>query len=77
MASTATSDILKYMRENPKGITQKEATELFGTTRLSAIIYQLRHVYGLNIETVNESCVTRYSRKAPYGRYVLHESVVE
>jgi len=41
---TQTMDVLKYMRKHKKsGITSKTAFEMFGITRLSAVIYRNRN----------------------------------
>ena len=60
-----------YLEEHIEGITQKEATDLFGATRLAAIIFDLRQ-QGLNIETLDEKGKNRYGDKTRYGRYILY-----
>ena len=70
MGATQTSDILRYMRRHPEGITQRQAAKLFGATRLSSIIFNLK-AQGHRIETVIETERSRYGRTARYGRYVL------
>lgn len=60
MKKTQTSEIKKYLETHKKGLTSYEAFELFGATRLSAIIYQLRHAYGMNIITEDKKVKTRY-----------------
>ena len=57
-------------------ITSWEAIELYGATRLSAIIYILRHTYGLNIETIKTSTTNRYGRKCNFAKYVLRRENV-
>lgn len=51
-------------------ITSTEAIELYGATRLSAIIYDLRDE-GYNIETHSMPFVDRFGTKSVYGKYVL------
>ena len=63
--------VLEHMRENGS-ITQLEATELFGATRLSAIIFNLRG-RGHDIETVDASGIDRFGHAVNYARYVYHE----
>ena len=66
---TQTSDILNYMRENGF-ITSKIANELFGATRLAAIIFNLRKV-GYEIETILVDGTTRYGTHTQYAKYYL------
>lgn len=63
--------VLEHMREHG-GITQLEATELFGATRLSAIVFNLRKK-GHHIETVTMGMTDRYGHAVNYAKYVLHE----
>ena len=51
-------------------ITSLEAIELYGATRLSAIIFNLR-AEGLNIKTEDMPFVDRFGNKSHYGKYVL------
>ena len=60
--------ILEYLQENENGITQLEATNLFGFTRLSAIIYDLKK-QGYTFTTTREKGVNRYGRKVSFDRY--------
>lgn len=64
------SKILKvkeYLEKN-KTITSWDAIQMFRATRLSAIIYDLRHKYGMNI--ITESMKGQNSN---YGKYILLE----
>lgn len=63
--------VLEHMREHG-GITQLEATELYGATRLSAIVFNLRK-RGHDIETVTMGMTDRYGHAVNYAKYVLHE----
>ena len=63
--------VLEHMREHD-GITQLEATELFGATRLSAIVFNLRKK-GHVIETVTMGGVDRYGHAMNYAKYVLKD----
>ena len=66
-----TMAVLEHMREHGS-ITQMEATELFGATRLGAIVFNLRK-RGHDIETVTVGMTDRYGHAVNYARYVLHE----
>ena len=65
-----TSEVLRYLKENGS-ITQMDAIELFGATRLSAIVFNLRRK-GHDIESVSEGAIDRYGRAINYARYVYH-----
>jgi len=51
-------------------ITSMEAFELFGATRLSAIIFVLRHEYHMRIENKDLVCIDRYGNICNYVRYI-------
>ena len=55
-------------------ITSWEAIQEYGATRLSAIIYELRHRYKMNIKSYSVEFTDRYGSKASFARYVLEES---
>ncbi len=59
-----------YLEEHKEGITSEDAYLMFGITRLSAIIFDLRE-QGLNIDTLDEKGKNRYGDKTRYGRYIL------
>ena len=63
-------DILKYLKSHKRGITQRDAIELFGCYRLSARIADLRDA-GWNIVTDREEGRNRYGDRIFYGRYRL------
>ena len=67
---TQTSEILKYMKSHKKGITSKEAFELFGATRLSGLIFQLKK-QGYRIKTESVRVNTRYEDIVVVARYSL------
>lgn len=68
---TKTSEIIKHLKAKGS-ITSMEAFELYGATRLSAIVFSLRKK-GYDITTEEESCVDRYGHVCSFARYVLHE----
>ena len=65
-----TNAILQHLMEKGS-ITSWEAIKEYGATRLSAIIYQLRHKYGLNIITEDIEFIDRYGSKATFAKYLL------
>ena len=69
-----TSEILRHLKEKGN-ITSMEAFELYGATRLSAIIFTLRK-RGYDIQNKSEVCTDRYGHVCNYVRYVLEEDNV-
>ena len=57
--------------EEHKSITSLEAINLYGATRLSAIIYDLRHKNDLKIETIKRTTKNRYGNTVNYAEYTL------
>ena len=66
---TQTDMVLEYLKEN-ETITTWQAYELFGITRLSAKIFDLRKM-GYNISSNNTTKVNRYGRKVTFSTYRL------
>ena len=65
-----TKALLLHLEE--KGhINSWEAIKEYGATRLSAIIYNLRHHYGLDIVNETVEFVDRYGTKSHYDNYIL------
>lgn len=62
--------LAQYLKANKNGITSAEAFTLFGITRLSARIYELRDS-GMNIVTISETSKNRYGNPTTYARYRL------
>tara|TARA_R100001132_G_C3268177_1_gene90575 strand:+ start:191 stop:478 length:288 start_codon:yes stop_codon:yes gene_type:complete len=73
--NSKTKDVLTYLQNNKKGITSMEAINMFGATRLAAIIFELRKKY--MIDDLAELVPTRYKKKngeprmATVSRYIL------
>jgi hypothetical protein len=65
-----TQKVLEHLKKYGK-ITSLEAIDLYGATRLSAIIYNLRHRNNLRIESIERRCEDRYGNVAPFAEYVL------
>lgn len=66
-----TTDVLEHMQKNGS-ITSMEAFELYGATRLSAIIFNLRKK-GYDIETEDARCTDRYGHVCNFAKYVLND----
>lgn len=62
--------VLEHL-QNYGSITSLEAIELYGATRLSAIIFNLRK-QGFNIETIDLPFTDRFGIKSHYGKYMLN-----
>lgn len=67
-----TKAVLRHLMERGS-ITSMEAIELYGATRLSAIIFNLRHK-GHEIETVMCTGRDRYGSHMSYARYCLMDN---
>lgn len=72
MAKTQTSVVLAHLQKNGS-ITSMEAFDLYGVTRLSAVVFNLRAA-GYSIETITEHTVNRYGRRVAYARYELEDT---
>ena len=63
-----TTEIKKHLLEK-KNITSMDAIELYGATRLSGIIYNLRRK-GYHIINKEETIIDRYGNECRYVRYI-------
>lgn len=54
-------------------ITSWEAIKEYGATRLSAIIYVLRHKRGMNIISETIEFTDRFGNKGHYAKYILED----
>lgn len=68
--------VLEYLKRTKNGITSLEAIEMFGATRLSAIIFDLKD-RGYIIKDRFEECVDRYGNVARYKRYFIIGTVYD
>lgn len=68
---TKTDMVRNHLRKQGD-ITSLEAIDLYGATRLSSIIYDLR-AEGMNIITERVPMVDRYGNEGHYGRYVYQK----
>ena len=66
---TKTKAVLKHLEEFGS-ITSWEAIKEYGATRLSAIIFNLRHKYDMNIENEWIEFTDRYGNKSRYAKYI-------
>lgn len=66
MKTNKTIEVLKHLKKY-RSITSLDAYDLFGATRLSAIIFELRKMYRIN--TKNETIEDRYGRPCTYAKY--------
>lgn len=64
-----TGQVLNHLQRYGS-ITSLDAIGMYGATRLSAIIYNLRK-RGYNIETVKMPFTDRYGNHTAYGKYVM------
>lgn len=65
-----TKSVLRHLEEKGS-ITSWEAIKLYGATRLSSIIYNLRHKYRLEIINEEIQFKDRFGNNASYVKYVL------
>ena len=61
-----TTEVLNHLL-NEGTITSMQAFELYGATRLSAIIFELRKKY--DIDTLDMECVDRYGHTCHFAKY--------
>lgn len=67
-----TKAILLHLQEKGS-ITSWEAIKEYGATRLSAIIYNLRYKYNLDIITEKVEFIDRYGSKSSFAKYILRK----
>ena len=68
--------VLECLKKTKNGLTSLEAIEMFGATRLSAIIFDLKD-RGYIIKDNFEECVDRFGNTARYKRYWIVGSVYD
>ena len=73
MKKKTKKEAIKNHLEKHNGITSAEAFELYGETRLSATIYELKHKNNLNIISEDTLVKTRYGRNVNIVTYKLIE----
>lgn len=65
-----TMQVMDYLRKHGS-ITQKEATDRLGVTRLAAIVWKLRHKHGFTILDKTETVKNRFGVPCNIKRYYL------
>ena len=65
--------VLDYLKTHKSGITPLQAIDLFGATRLSAIIFDLKNRDGYKIITNTVEVKDRYGKSCYVAKYVLVE----
>lgn len=65
-----TGRVLEYLKTHKKGITSIQAFEMFGATRLSAIIFNLKK-FGYIIESSTSKGKNRYGELVSFSVYKL------
>lgn len=68
--NTKTNDVYEHLKKYGR-INTMEAYNLYGATRLSAIIYNLRHNYNMNIINRTIQSKDRYGNTCNFDSYVL------
>lgn len=72
MTATQEKDILHYMQKHRRGISAREAEEMFGCHRRGARIYDLRRA-GHSIEKTMCKEINRYGHFVSFARYYLED----
>lgn len=70
---TKTKAVLEHLKEHGS-ITSMEAFEMYGATRLSAIVFQLRK-HGHAIVSKDERTKDRYGHMVTFTRYVYEPQI--
>ena len=68
--SSKTRDVYEHLKKYGK-INTIQAYDLYGATRLSAIIFNLRHAYNMTIESQEIKFTDRHGRKSSCVNYCL------
>lgn len=67
-----TNKVIEHLKLHGS-ITSLQAIELYGATRLSAIIYNLRYKYGMNIVSERIEFTDRFGNKSGYAKYIFKD----
>ena len=73
---TQTEMVLKYLEEYGSITTWESYSKLF-ITRLSAKIYDLKHLYGCKFDEEWITKTNRYGRKVTFKKYILKKDDTE
>ena len=72
MRVNKTKKVMWHLQEYGS-ITTWEAIKLYGATRLSSIIYNLRYSYNMNIKSEKIDFTDMYGDNSYFVKYVLEE----
>ena len=67
--------ILRHLKDFGS-ITSWKSFADYGITRLSAIIYKLKHIDGYDFSEEWQTCINRYGEKTSFKKYILIERKV-
>lgn len=67
-----TQKIIEHLKVH-KSITSWDAIQLYRATRLSAIIYNLRNIYNMNIRTIERAFKDENGHTSYYAKYILED----
>lgn len=73
---TQTEAVLQHLKMG-KPLSQEEATELYGTQRLGAIIYNLRHKVGYSITNIDNVGINRFGNSVSFVKYMMVNTTEE
>lgn len=68
--------ILDYLEQNGS-ITQNEAFDQFGCTRLGARIWELKNERGIKIGRTMEDGTNRFGVRTRYARYTIQTPIMQ
>lgn len=71
--NTVTAETLARFLQGEK-LSQQDATRLMSTTRLSPVVFGLRHHMAWDIYSDNETALTKDGRKTTFVRYRLSQT---
>lgn len=69
---TQNQKVLKYLQTHKRGLTQRQADDLFGIERLGGRIWDLRHE-GYSIKTTMIAVKNRFGDTCHVARYTLED----
>ena len=72
MNLTQKARVLRHLRDFGS-ITSWESFTEYGITRLSAIIYNLKHIDGYDFDEEWQTRINRYGEKTSFKKYILKE----
>lgn len=70
-------DAVLYHLQQEGSITSLEGFTEWGITRMSAIIYKLRHIHHIDIESEKMVIKNRFSHETTYSKYKLKNRILD